>query len=75
VKRIVGLDFPVVLEPRRAGDPPEVVATSKKIRRLLGWEPHYGDLDTIIAHALKWEQSLLEQHSQDACDPRALRTA
>jgi UDP-glucose 4-epimerase len=58
VKRVSGTDFPVKLEGRRPGDPPEIVATGEKIRALLGWQPHYDDLDTIVAHALAWEQRL-----------------
>jgi len=71
VKRIAGFDFPVIIKPRRAGDPPEIVATGHKIRALLGWYPHYDDLDTIIAHALKWEQSLFEKRQQEARRSRA----
>ena len=35
-------------EPRRACDPPELVAVAKKIRSVLGWTPQYDDLDTIV---------------------------
>ncbi len=58
VKRTSGRDFPVNFAPRRAGDPPEIVAESAKIRRQLGWQPKYDDLDLIVRHALAWEARL-----------------
>ncbi len=58
VKRQSGRGFDVRLSPRRAGDPPEIVADSAKLRAMLGWTPHYDDLDTIVAHALAWENRL-----------------
>ncbi len=60
VKRISGVDFPVTLDERRAGDPPEIVATGEKIRSLLGWQPRFDHLDTIVTHALAWEKRLKE---------------
>jgi UDP-glucose 4-epimerase len=61
VKRVSGVDFPVRVEGRRPGDPPEIVATGEKIRALLGWQPRYDDLDTIVTHALAWEKRLMEE--------------
>jgi UDP-glucose 4-epimerase len=58
VKRISKADFPVVEEGRRAGDPPEIVATGQKLRELLGWTPRYNRLDVIVQHALAWEAKL-----------------
>ena len=46
--------------PRRAGDPPSLVAASDKIREGLAWTPELDDLDTIVAHALSWESRLGE---------------
>ncbi len=51
-------DFEVRLSPRRAGDPPSIVAASDKIRHQLGWVPEYADLDLIVAQALSWEAKL-----------------
>lgn len=45
-------------EPRRAGDPPVLVAGADRIRQVLGWEPRYDDLNFIVATALKWERQL-----------------
>lgn len=58
VKRVSGVDFPVTLAARRAGDPPEIVATGKKIRDLLDWKPFFDDLEMIVEDALDWEKRL-----------------
>ncbi|SON54095.1 UDP-glucose 4-epimerase [Hartmannibacter diazotrophicus] len=64
VKRVSGVDFPVELTGRRAGDPPSLVAESKRIRSLLGWQPQYQELDTIVSHALAWEDHLRKRNSK-----------
>ncbi|MCX8504805.1 MAG: UDP-glucose 4-epimerase GalE [Beijerinckiaceae bacterium] len=64
VKKISGVDFPVTLDYRRPGDPPEIVATGEKIRALLGWQPRFDQLDTIVTHALAWEQHLKERSNR-----------
>jgi UDP-glucose 4-epimerase len=56
VKHVSGVDFKVVLSPRRAGDPAAIVAASAKIRSALGWRPQYDNLDEIVAQALAWER-------------------
>ncbi len=48
-------------EPRRAGDPPILIATADKIRRVLGWQPRHDDLDFIVETALRWERKLQQQ--------------
>ena len=58
VKRISGKDFPVALVPARAGDPAAIVARADKIRNVLGWQPQYDDLETIVRQALAWERKL-----------------
>jgi len=40
--------------PRRPGDPAELVATSAKIEKELGWKPQYGDLPTMMRTAYEW---------------------
>ncbi|MDJ1158316.1 UDP-glucose 4-epimerase GalE [Chelatococcus sp. SYSU_G07232] len=59
VKRISGVDFPVRLAPRRAGDPASIVADVRRIRADLGWVPTRADLDGIVMQALAWERELL----------------
>jgi UDP-glucose 4-epimerase len=58
VERVTGLPVPVEHLPRRAGDPPKIVADSSKLKASLGWEPQYASIDTIVGHAFRWEQRL-----------------
>jgi UDP-glucose 4-epimerase len=55
-RRVTGQEIRVIDAERRAGDPPRLVADSTLARKLLGWQPRYADLDTIVAHAWAWEQ-------------------
>jgi UDP-glucose 4-epimerase len=59
VKRVSGADFKVEHAPRRPGDSARIVANSERARALLGWQPRYDDLSTIVAHALAWERDLM----------------
>jgi UDP-glucose 4-epimerase len=56
------IDQPVrrELSPRRAGDPPMLVASNRKLVETLGWQPRHADIETIITHALNWERILLQ---------------
>ena len=56
VERISGQRLRVREEPRRAGDPPSLVAHAERIRAELGWQPRLDDLDTIVRTAFAWEQ-------------------
>lgn len=56
VKRISGREFTVTRSDRRAGDPARLVGSSEKARRELGWEPVYGDIDSIVEHAWNWHE-------------------
>jgi UDP-glucose 4-epimerase len=58
VKRVSGVDFKVEKAPRRPGDPDRIVAASDRARKVLGWQPRFDDLPTIVAHALNWEKEL-----------------
>ena len=48
------------MEPRRAGDPGELVSDPSRIKATLPWQPKYADLDQIIGHAVQWERKLGE---------------
>lgn len=61
VDRATGAKLVRNMAPRRAGDPDALVACNDAIRRLLGWQPRYDDLDMIVAHALAWERALHER--------------
>ena len=63
VKHAAGVDFKVDIGPRRAGDPSRIVAATAQIRALLGWQPRYDDLSTIVAHALAWEHALVARRA------------
>jgi UDP-glucose 4-epimerase len=56
-RRVTGRPIPTKECPRRAGDPPSLVASSAKIIRQFGWKPAYPDLATIIEHAWKWHST------------------
>lgn len=56
VKKISGVDFPVVVKPRREGDVAETVADISKIKIELGYVPKYSDLETIIKTAWQWHK-------------------
>jgi UDP-glucose 4-epimerase len=58
VKRASGSDFAVELAGRRAGDPAQIVAAADRARSTLDWHPQFGDLKTIVRHALAWERKL-----------------
>ena len=59
-ERVTGRNIPVTDQPRRAGDPPRLVADARRARDELGWRPQYDSLDTIIDHAWAWEQKLAQ---------------
>jgi UDP-glucose 4-epimerase len=54
--QIVNREVPVTIGPRRAGDPPVLVADANLARTRLDWRPRYPDLATQIKHAWVWQQ-------------------
>ncbi|MBI1187469.1 MAG: UDP-glucose 4-epimerase GalE [Alphaproteobacteria bacterium] len=54
VERVAGKSFPRRIGPRRAGDPPALVAVAQKAERVLGWRAQHSDIDTIIRSAWRW---------------------
>lgn len=61
-KRVSGRDFEVRTADRRRGDAAHVVADATRARDVLGWNPRFDDLDTIVAHALRWEATMRSRH-------------
>ncbi|MDD5101047.1 MAG: UDP-glucose 4-epimerase GalE [Syntrophales bacterium] len=55
-RKVTGIAFPVEETVRRAGDPPALVADSRRIRELTGWKPLHDDLEFIIQTAWEWEK-------------------
>jgi UDP-glucose 4-epimerase len=58
VEKIAGLKLDVREEPRRAGDPPSLIAKCDKVRQVLKWQPRLDDIDTIVRTSLEWEKRL-----------------
>jgi UDP-glucose 4-epimerase len=54
---LTGLSIEARTEPRRAGDPSRLIADSEKAREVLGWEPVYPDLSSIIGTAWEWHSA------------------
>ena len=55
-EKVTGKSIPINYEPRRAGDPPILVANATKAKKILGWYPYYTQVGEIIQHAWGWEQ-------------------
>jgi len=53
-RKVTGKNIVATPAPRRPGDPAELVASSAKIEKELGWKPEYGDLETIMRTAYEW---------------------
>ncbi|MBU4258018.1 MAG: UDP-glucose 4-epimerase GalE [Proteobacteria bacterium] len=56
-RQVTGMQIPVKEGPRRTGDPAILVASSEKIKRELGWQPKFQDLETIVKTAWKWHRN------------------
>lgn len=56
VEKNSGFQVPFKESPRRAGDPPVLVAKAEKARQVLGWQAQYSDLDNIVKTAWDWSQ-------------------
>ena len=64
VERANGAPIKIIEKPRRAGDPPSLIAAVDKIHKTLEWKPQFDDLDVIVKTSLAWERTLLErQHN------------
>jgi UDP-glucose 4-epimerase len=51
----------ILEEARRAGDPPELIAVANRVRDVLGWQPMFDDLETIVTTSLAWERKIASQ--------------
>ena len=75
VKRVSGVDFKVEDAARREGDPASIIANSQQARTVLGWEPCYDNLATIVTHALAWERDLTRRRAARPGRSRKLGSA
>lgn len=55
-RKVTGIDIKVRMGARRPGDPPTLVASSDRIRQELGWQPRFGDLESIVRTAWEWRR-------------------
>jgi UDP-glucose-4-epimerase GalE len=56
-EEVTGQRVPAKEAPRRAGDPPSLVASAAKIERELAWRPNYTDLRAIVETAWRWHKT------------------
>jgi len=61
VNRVNGTPIKTLEQPRRAGDPPSLIARVSKIHATLDWKPQYDDLDFIVKSSLDWEKKLAQR--------------
>jgi UDP-glucose 4-epimerase len=61
VDRLTNRPINRVMEGRRAGDPPELVADNQRLLKMLEWRPAYAEIDRIVGDALAWERKLAER--------------
>ncbi len=59
--RVSGREIRREMKGRRAGDPPQLVASNRALIETLDWTPRFADIDVIVGHALEWERRLLSQ--------------
>lgn len=57
-KKVTGRNIEVVFDERREGDPAELVGSNEKAKKILGWEPTYSDIETILKNAWCWHQKM-----------------
>lgn len=57
VRSVTGREIPAEIGPRRPGDPAELVASSERIRKELGWKPRFPYVQQIIESAWAWHRS------------------
>ena len=53
-RKVTGKDIPIVNQPRRAGDPPRLIASAQKARSVLGWRPQFEQIHDIVSSAWNW---------------------
>ena len=63
-RTVTGRRIPEAIGQRRPGDPPRLVANSDKIRRELGWQPQFGELEQIVSSAWQWHQAFPTGYSE-----------
>ncbi len=54
--KVTGQNIATIEKPRRAGDPPRLIASSERIKKELGWRPQFQSLEAIVESAWKWHE-------------------
>lgn len=52
--------FPVIVAPKRDGDPAKMIASPQRLVQDLGWKPQHDDIDQMLKSQMLWEQKQLE---------------
>ncbi|CAM3395603.1 UDP-glucose 4-epimerase GalE [Helicobacter labetoulli] len=55
--RLCERKIPYTIESRRDGDPATLIGDSTKAKEILGWKPHFADIETILSSALNWHSN------------------
>jgi UDP-glucose 4-epimerase len=55
-EEVTGNNIPITECDRRPGDPPILIGSSEKAKKILGWQPVYPDIKEIVSHAWNWHQ-------------------
>jgi UDP-arabinose 4-epimerase len=66
VERVAGRRVRAIDAPRRAGDPPALVSSAGRAAEVLGWQPRFSDLDTIVRTAYRWHRAHAPRREQRA---------
>jgi UDP-glucose 4-epimerase len=56
-REVTGHPIPATVVPRRAGDPPKLVADASLANKTLNWKPKYDTIEAVVASAWKWHQA------------------
>ena len=64
-RQVTGHPIPAQIAPRRAGDPAQLIASSEKAVKVLGWKPQFNDLSTIVASAWAWHKAHPNGYGED----------
>ncbi len=59
IEQALGHPIKTIEQPRRAGDPPSLIADAKAIKEVLQWQPQFDDIHKIVKTSLDWERILL----------------
>ena len=57
IEKVSGRPLPRRVGPRRAGDPPVLVASNTRAKAVLGWTPEASSIDQIVESAWRWAET------------------